>query len=130
MKRHISLLTLLLILVTFCACSASKNVEASKKAISIGTRCIGVLDDYIDGKMGREEASNIMEELQDRMSYASEYAGKDNTAEQTGDLLLYFTIVSTAWDVYNDGYYGNVETYEKVIEDRNKIAEFLGMDAR
>ena len=130
MKRLFFLLVVIIVLIQLCACSPTPKVKASQKAISIANRAVRLLDDYLDGNIGGKEANDGMDELRDQIAYASEYAGKEQTPEQAGDLKIYFLITTTAWDVSKDGYCGNSETYEKVVNDRNDIAGVLGIKDR
>lgn len=130
MKRLFSLLIVIISMGQLCACAPAPTFKATEKGISIAKRAVNTLDDYLDGNTGRNEAYDEIDELRDQIAYASEYAGKEQTPEQTGDLKIYFLITTTAWDVYKDSYYGNAETYDKVLKDRNELAEMIGVPNR
>ena len=127
MKKIICLTVLIVLLLSACA---SPKTEASQKAISVGTRAVKLLDDYLDGAADYEAVSEGLTEMKDQMEYASEYAEKEKTAEESADFLIYLKLPLASWDVFKDSHDGNAETYDKVISSRNEIAKLVGIKER
>jgi len=128
MKRSFSIILAALIVI-LSACSSPK-IEASQKAISVGTRAVNLLDDYLDGAAEYKEVSEGLAELEEQMEYASGYAEKGKTPEEQADFRIYLKLPSASWSVFKDSYDGNAETYDAVINSRNEIAKLIGMKER
>ena len=128
MKRLLSIVLIAAIFV-LSACSSPKP-EASQKAISVGTRAVKLLDDYLDGAVDYKEVREKLSELQEQMEYASSYTATDKTAEQFADYQVYFKLGLISWDVFKDSYEGDADTYDEIISDRNEIAKLVGIKER
>lgn len=101
--------------------------DLSDKAMSVAKQAVKVIDDYLEGNISYEEARDKISGLDDDMEYANsiEY-GEEHYDDRwlRHDLtMLSFSLMSDRWD-------GDLESYEELVEDRNKIAEDAGLKKR
>ena len=130
MKRLFSCVLCVFLLIQLCACSPKPTVKLSQKGESVAKRAVNLLDSYLDGEISNDEAKAGMDELKEETDYASDYAGRDRTDEQSGDWKLHLLIMMTSWHVSSDGYNKTAESYEELIKDRNDLAEIVGIKKR
>ncbi len=131
MKRYKALLLALAIILSLSACGGSKT-DASSKAVSVAQRAIDIADRYLDGELKYREASSQINDLDEEMKYASSLP--DGTAEEikrkTADSMIMYDISALGMKITLDGIEKTSESYDKVLETRNEIAERAGLKKR
>lgn len=129
MKKIITILAVIAIIMSCTSCGMPAS-KASKKGLSIAKQAVEIMDKYLDGKETGDSTDTKLEDLYEQMRYAGEYAGTQMTEEQKADYeihrILLFAWISVGTDKHN----GNADTYEKVINERNRLAELAGLDER
>lgn len=127
MKKILVLILAVVLLLT--ACSGTK-VTASAKAVSLAKQAVEALDGYLDGSMSYNEAHDVVDEASRKMEYTSNYTGTDMTDEQRADWYIHMNLVHAASALTFDNYEGTPERFNDVVDARNKIAEYAGLDKR
>lgn len=130
MKRFISIITVLILLVTLTACKASAN--ASEKAVSAAKQAIECADDYLDGKVEYDDISDKLNEICDSMEYASEYTPeeKNEDSQKYSDYRIHFELLLLPSSILHDSIKSDSESYQEIIDCRNKIASYAGLPER
>lgn len=123
----------ILVAVLLLSCVSCATTSASIKAVSVGKQAIVILDDYLDGKQDYKSAYEQLEELFDQMKYAEAYDKidfSDRTDEQIADKDVYFYLLSSKTYLISDNMDRTPESYEKLLENRNKLARVIGVAER
>lgn len=72
MKKIFALVLVAAITIaSLCACS-NNTVNLSEKALAVAKSAIEATDNYLDSKIGYDEVSDKLSELDDEMSYVAE----------------------------------------------------------
>ena len=126
-KRIMSAIAVVMSMLLLIA-GCSGGTKASDKAVSVGKQAIAVADDYLDGKMSYKDANEKLSELKEEMEYVDnlEQGDKHKAADfgvSTGILTLSTSMLSDSFDSTSD-------TYAKVVEARNSLAEKIGQKKR
>lgn len=124
-KNFLSVLICMLLAITIVGCGS--QVKASDKAVSIGKQALTVVDGYLDGTIEYTSAKSQIEKLCDKMSYASDL---DTDDEYYSDISVKHYILLISSSMIWDNYDSDLETYEELVEERNKLAECIGEDTR
>lgn len=131
MRKFISTITVFIILLaTFTACKASAN--ASEKAVSAAKQAIECVDDYLDGKVGYDDISDKLDEIGNSMEYASEYTPeeKNEDPQKYSDYRIHFELLLLPHSILMDSIESDPESYQEIIDCRNKIASYAGLPER
>ena len=127
------ILVLIFVNLFLLSCVSCATTSASIKAVSVGKQAIVILDDYLDGKQDYKSAYEQVEELFDQMKYAESYNEidySDRTDEQKADKDVYFYLLSSKIYLISDNMDRTPESYAKVLEIRNELAQVIGVSDR
>lgn len=114
-----------IITVVIAGCGGSK---ASDKAVSVGKRAIEVVDEYLDGQVSYSAADIQLDELKEQMSYVDDLEhGAKNKAT---DFSISTSITLISSDMFQDSYKSTSETYDKLLQSRNELANKVGVKKR
>lgn len=126
MNKRLAALSLALCLA-LTGCGGSKR-EPSEKAIAIGKSALVTVDDYLDKKIGYDEADKRIESFYDDMDYVSDEDNRqdEHHAKDFG-IRTHLSSISIYMmsDHNNDG-----EAYTKLLDARNELAEDIGEKKR
>jgi len=118
--------SIIFIISTFVGCSA--NIKASDKAISVGKQAIAVADDYLDGSLTYNAASDKLDDLKEQMKYVDDLKQGDENKAADFSVSSGITILSSA--IFSDSIGSSDDTYNKIVEARNSLAEKIGEKKR
>lgn len=127
MKKILVLIMAVVLLLT--ACSGAK-ATASAKAVSAGKQTVEALDAYLDGSMSGKDANEKLSDLGQQLDYTNDYSGKKMSDQERADWTIRMDITLVNHEVIMDNYKGNPETFDKIVEYRNEIAELVGVSKR
>lgn len=125
MKKLLVLL-LILIFVPFTITACCK--KASDKAITVAKSAVDIADGYLDYEITYSEASNAIDELQEDMEYVDNLAQNDKNKAK--DFGISTDLLSLSSSLLIDDYQDTSESYDKVVEARNRLAEDAGLKNR
>lgn len=126
-KRILVIVLCLFTLVGFLT-GCNGGTKASDKAVSVAKRAIQVADDYLDGKLSYSEANDKLVVLDAEMDYANDLDIKAENKAADVSISVDITILSSS--IFQDYYYGTSESYDKVLNARNSLAEDAGLKKR
>lgn len=121
----IFLVTVLSVLFALSGCSSTK---ASDKAVSIAKQAIEAVDDYLDGKITYDSVSAKIDDLCNEMAYVDDLDRDDE--HKAADYSISVSISTLPSDLLWDNYHNDDESYAKVVETRNELAEEAGLKKR
>ena len=121
-NRIMSFAAVFLLLIGLCACGA--KTQASAKAVSVAKQAVEIADNYLDGKIKYEKATEQLDDLD--MSYAYE----DKSASHTADVVISSDLTILKHNILMDKIDKTSESYNKVLEARNEIAKDAGLKTR
>lgn len=101
------------------------GIDASNKAVSIGKQALTAVDEYLDGESEYFNVKDRLDECYDELEYAD-----DLPIDEKADWYIRVDILNMSAYLNSDHYDGNAETYDKLIESRNSLAEDLGEKTR
>lgn len=128
MKRFLALVLVAAItLASLCACS-NNAVNVSEKALAIAQSAIEATDDYLDSKVGYDEVSNKLTELENEMNYVYDKTDEERMKNNDFYVLSDITIIRSC--ITNDNFYNSDTSYKEIIEARNSLAEEAGLEKR
>lgn len=127
MKKTLVLILAVVLLLT--ACSGGK-VAASAKAVSVGKQAVETIDAYLDGSLSGKDANEKLSDLGRQLEYTGEYAGKKMSDQESADWFIKVDIDLANHEIIMDAYKGSPETFDKIAEKRNEIAERVGVSKR
>lgn len=128
MKRLILLVLAIVVFATVLSGCGGSKVKCSAKAISVGKQAISVVDDYLDGNISYYTADSKLDELYDDMEYANDLPYDDEY--RTADLFVRWDISLCESDLVLDWVKCTSESYNNLIDSRNKLAEEIGEKKR
>lgn len=125
MKKIMVLLAVIMMMtITLVACGS----KASDKAISVAERAVEIADEYLDNEITYSEASEEIDELEEDMEYVDNL---DHDAENTvADFGISADLLSLSVSMTIDNYKSTSDSYDKVLEARNKLADDAGLKER
>lgn len=128
MKKIMVLLVVIMLTITLAAC----GTNASDKAVSVAKSAIEIADKYLDNEISYSEASEAIDELEEDMEYVDDMPEDtaDETKQHTADFSISVDLTVLSLSFFNDNYDNTSETYDKVIEARNKLADDAGLKKR
>ena len=121
-NRIMSFAAVLLLLIGLCACGA--KTQASAKAVSVAKQAVEIADNYLDGKIKYEKATEQLDDLD--MSYAYD----DKSASHTADVAISTDLTMLRGAIVTDHFDQTSESYNKVLAKRNDIAKDAGLKTR
>lgn len=134
MKRFFVLLLAIVLLLS--ACSSGTNSSGKKpteKALAVAKRALEIADDYLDFNNSASDACDALDALEKELNYVENFDYEETHA--TADWNIRFDISMLSFAIFDD--HSNVilgedslESYEKVKESRNKLAEDAGLPKR
>jgi len=125
-KLRVFLLIILLFVLSLTACSS--DTKASEKAISVAKSAIEVADNYLDNKISKDEADSQLSSLKSDMSYVDDM--EQNDEHKATDFSISSSITMLSTNIFHDSLDSTNETYDKILETRNDIAEKAGLEKR
>ncbi|MCD8295044.1 MAG: hypothetical protein LUE27_07380 [Clostridia bacterium] len=119
-------------MVFACACGSKSSTNATDKGVSVASQAIEVIDGYLDGKTSYDTAKDTLSSLSSEMDYIEDMPNEtsDEMAQRTADTLIRSKLTIISGDILDDYYHGDNETYDKIVEDRNELAENAGLESR
>lgn len=126
MKKALCCALVAAMLLCTNGCSGG-GTALSDKALSVAKQAVEVADAYIDMEIDSDEAEEKLDALEEEMEYSFDLAIDDeHKADYTISVDL--TLLSSA--ISNDSYDNTSESYDKVVEARNSLAEDAGLKKR
>lgn len=110
--KKIFFVFLTVIVLSLTACGGNK-LTASDKAIACSNEAIKIGEDYLAYEMDYDEATELLNGLQDDMSYVTEDSNNDDE-HHVPDLGISVAIQSINLALIEDNYNGTNETYDEV----------------
>ena len=128
MKKFFALVLVAAITIaSLCACS-NNTVNLSEKALAVAKSAIEATDNYLDSKIGYDEVSDKLSELDDEMSYVAEKTAEERTQNRDFYVSSGITILRSC--ITTDSLRSSDTSYKKIIEARNSLAEEAGLEKR
>lgn len=94
MKKIFALVLVAAITIaSLCACS-NNTVNLSEKALAVAKSAIEATDNYLDSKIGYDEVSDKLSELDDEMSYVAEKTAEERMENRDFYVSSGITILS------------------------------------
>lgn len=113
-------LTASTMMLSFTSCSSPTKTDVSDMAVATGKKALSIADQYLDLDLDTETAYDQMCDLV-KIEW-DEY--KDNVHIAAGVAMLRNSFSSWPENQSAD------ETYDKVLEARNELAEYIGEETR
>ena len=113
-----------IILVSLSGCGET----ASEKAKNIGKQGIEAVDAYLDGNATYKATSEKLDSLYSQLSYVNDMDQDDKNFFPDFEIQTDFLLMKSALGI--DGYRGNAESYDNLIESRNNLAGHIGAKKR
>jgi len=98
----------------------------SDKALSVAKQAVEVADAYIDMEIDSDEADEKLDALKEEMEYTDDLPAEDKSEDYVISTDL--TLISHA--ILMDSIDNTSESYDKVVEARNSLAEDAGLKKR
>lgn len=127
MKRIAICFFLIIFSLTFASCTNKPN-DISEQHIQYGTKAVEIADYYLDYELSADEASVMLDSLRKRENELpdTEFGDKEhskNSSVESNVLYLQVKLLSAS-------VYGTSKEYEEVLNQRNEIAEYVGLKKR
>lgn len=106
----------------------SGGTKASKKAVSVAKQAVEVADEYLDGGLTYSEAIDKLDALESDMAYVDDLDAGDE--HKTADWSISVSIVLLSSNILFDHMDSTSESYDKVLDERNSLAEKAGLKKR
>lgn len=128
MKKITLSLCILTVLFLLTAC----GTNASDKAVSVAKSAIEIADKYLDNESTYSEVSEAIDDLKEDMEYVDDMPEDtaDEMKQHTADFSISVDLTVLSLSIWTDNYDNTSETYDKVLEARNKLAEDAGLKKR
>ncbi len=120
---------IMVMLFLLLGCAKNNKDLPSEQFISYGNRLIEISDQYLDYHISAGEAHEMVESLNDRWldSLAIAEPGTD-------DYFAESSLQNSTWNIelhlLSLDVQASAERREELIEERNKVADFIGVDRR
>lgn len=129
MKKFFALVLIAVITIaSLCACSNGNTVNLSEKALAVAKSAIETTDNYLDSKIGYDEVSDKLSELENEMNYVGEKTAEERMENRDFYVSSGITILRSS--ITHDNISSSDASYKKVIEARNSLAEEAGLEKR
>ncbi|MCD8206887.1 MAG: hypothetical protein LUD72_03010 [Bacteroidales bacterium] len=115
-----------------CACGSTESASATAKGISVAQQAIDAIDGYLDGKTSGDSARDKLDELTDEMDYVDDLP-RDTAQEEehyAADWSIRLDLTGAVSQILLDQYNGDNESFDKIVDVRNDIAEAAGLETR
>lgn len=115
-------------IVVFIAIKSNTNSVASRmsnKAASISESAISAVDAYLDHSASGDETGRKLSDLKAEMD---DYLDSDSS--HSADIVISSRLLSLELAVSSDSYNNTSDSYDKVIDSRNELAEAAGLKKR
>jgi len=124
MKKLFCIVLLVGLVVALGGCGGSSSA-ASERNINIATRAVEIADEFLDASISARDAHDRIGELADIDTTRIGDMDVDtaNTVLSSNLLLLHISLSAVAWE-------DTIENYDTVLENRNSLAERIGMRNR
>lgn len=123
MKRWVFVIGIFLALISASSCG-TENRTASAKAISIGEQVLETVDGYLDGTISYDRSKEKINSLLTDMNYLD-----DQTTENDhciADKSIRTSISSISTSLTYDNFKNDSDSYDRLLEHRNNLAEKIG----
>lgn len=126
MKRKAMLAALIaLILITSCR---TEERTASAKALSTGGQALEAIDGYLDGRLSYDNTKSKLDDASKDMAYVSDQSQEDEHFIK--DFTIQSDLTTLAISLIHDNFANDSDSYDDLLEKRNKLAEDLGEKTR
>ena len=98
----------------------------SDKALSVAKQAVEVADAYIDMEIDSDEAEEKLDALEEEMEYTDDLPAGD----KSGDYVISTDLTLISHAILMDSIDNTSESYDKVVEARNSLAEDAGLKKR
>lgn len=132
MRKKTAVLCCALVATVLLASGCSKSIDASDKAVSIAKQAIEVVDQYLDGGVDGSEASDKLDELKEEMEYVDDMPTGTSKEKRrhTADSSIATDIFILSTDIVLDKHNADADSYDKLVDKRNELAEEIGESKR
>ena len=113
------------------ASNSSAKSNATAKGASVAKQAVALLDDYLDGG-DFETVKDGLDDLYDEMDYVDTMPTdtSEESRQHTADLCISLILATARVQLIEDNYNGDYETYAEILEQRNELAQYAGIDER
>jgi len=118
--------TLVAAMLLFTNGCSGGGTALSDKALSVAKQAVEVADAYIDMEIDSDEADEKLDALKEEMEYTDDLPAEDKSEDYVISTDL--TLISHA--ILMDSIDNTSESYDKVVEARNSLAEDAGLKKR
>ena len=122
MKKRI----LYVLLSSLILCSRGHEQSASDKALTNAKKAYEIGQNYLSGDISAEDAQEQLENIEENISYASDYSydERKNDTQKSADYYLHNYVYFLSLDVMMDkGDRGDADSYDKVKDSVKKLKE-------
>lgn len=122
MKKRI----LYVLLSSLILCSCGHEQSASDKALINAKKAYEIGQNYLSGDISAEDAQEQLENIEENISYASDYSydERKNDTQKSADYYLHNYVYFLSLDVMMDkGDRGDADSYDKVKDSVKKLKE-------
>lgn len=122
MKKRI----LYVLLSSLILCSCGHEQSASDKALTNTKKAYEIGQNYLSGDISAEDAQEQLENIEENISYASDYSydERKNDTQKSADYYLHNYVYFLSLDVMMDkGDRGDADSYDKVKDSVKKLKE-------
>lgn len=122
MKKRI----LYVLLSSLILCSCGHEQSASDKALTKAKKAYEIGQNYLSGDISAEDAQEQLENIEENISYASDYSydERKNDTQKSADYYLHNYVYFLSLDVMMDkGDRGDADSYDKVKDSVKKLKE-------
>lgn len=132
MRKKTAVLCCALVATVLLVGGCSKSIDASDKAVSIAKQAIEVVDQYLDGGVDGSEASDKLDELKEEMEYVDDMptGTSEEKRRHTADSSIATDIFILSTDIVLDKHNADADSYDKLVDKRNELAEEIGESKR
>ena len=128
MKRKARIIIATLATAVILASCGTKERTASAKATSTGKQVISTLDGYLDGDISYEEANEKISDLYEDMAYVSDQDTSDEHHIKDAAIRTHISAIDTG--LTYDNFKNDSDSFDRLVDARNKLAEDLGEKER
>ncbi len=132
MKKTLAIGIICTLLVTACGCGSKESTSATDKAVSVAEQAIDAIDGYLDGKTSGSSARDKLSDLYDEMDYVDDLPREtaEDTEQYAADWSIQVALSTASSQILLDSYNGDSESFDKIVDTRNRIAEDAGLETK
>lgn len=128
-KNTLIIAVIIIAVVSIILVATNGKPDMDSRVYNYGIDSLGVVDDYLDGKISGSEAVHKLDKIYNKLEQLGELADPDSLRLSTDALLVRISVSSVKWEINSFGLDLDT-TSTDIINARNDLAKKLNKKQR